>query len=207
MKEKILFSISQAVSATTQLQKPASVHFILQAAQMIASCYAQGKKVLIAGNGGSLCDAAHFAEEMTGIFRKPRRALPAIAINDPGHLTCVGNDLGFKYVFSRAIEAFGVEGDCFIGLTTSGRSENLDLAFQAAKAGGLNTIAFLGRGGGRLKGVADLEWIIDGFATSDRIQEVHMTAIHIIIEIVEEYLFYSDEQIPSFENAAAAALR
>lgn len=131
---------------------------------------------------------------MTGIFRKKRRALPAIALNDPGHLTCIGNDLGFDVVFSRHIEALGVEGDCFVGLTTSGKSENIIQAFSTAKKKKLKTIAFLGKGGGQLKGVADLEWIVEGFSTSDRIQEAHMAAIHIIIEIVEEHLFYQQSQ-------------
>ena len=150
--------------------------------------------MLIAGNGGSLCDASHFAEELTGIFRKKRRALPAIALSDPGHLTCVGNDLGFEHVFARSIEAYGKKEDLFIGLTTSGNSPNMILAFERAKELGLTTLAFLGKGGGELKGYADLELIIEGFETSDRIQEAHMTAIHIMIELIEELLFNTTEE-------------
>jgi D-sedoheptulose 7-phosphate isomerase len=149
---------------------------------------------LVAGNGGSLCDAAHFAEELTGFFRKKRRALPAIAFSDPGHITCVSNDLGFDYVFSRAVEAFGKEGDIFVGLTTSGNSPNIVQAFAQAQELGLATISFLGRDGGNLKGVADLELIIDACDTSDRIQEAHMTAIHVIIELVEEILFGAEAE-------------
>lgn len=194
MKEKILRSIEDGVAAISQLSSARHIAFIESCAEMIAECFQQGKKLLIAGNGGSLCDASHFAEELTGFFRKKRRALPAIVINDPGHLTCVGNDMGFEYIFSRAIEAYGNEGDLFIGLTTSGNSENLVNAFDQAKELGLKTIAFLGKGGGKLKGGADLEMIIEGFSTSDRIQEAHMTAIHIIIEMVEERLFAEVEK-------------
>lgn len=189
MQGIILKSIDHAESALKQLRAHESLTFIEQGAFAIARCFSQGGKVLIAGNGGSLCDAAHFAEELTGIFRKKRKALPAIALSEPGHLTCVGNDLGFEQVFSRAIEAYGKEKDLFIGLTTSGNSPNIVLAFERAKELGLTTMAFLGKGGGKLKGVADFELVIEDFETSDRIQEAHMTAIHIMIEVMEEILF------------------
>ncbi len=162
---------------------------------MIAHCLAEGHKLLIAGNGGSLCDAAHFAEELTGQFRNPRPALAAIALTEPGHLSCVGNDMGFEKVFSRGIEALGQPGDLFIGLTTSGNSPNMVTAFQTAQERGLKTMAFLGKGGGKLRGVADIELVIEEFSTSDRIQEAHMAAIHIMIEMVEEILFSSDKEI------------
>lgn len=193
-QEKILQAVDDGVKAICQLSKPANLAFIEQGAERLAACFAQKRKVLIAGNGGSLCDASHFAEELTGIFRTKRPALPAIALSEPGHLTCVGNDLGFEHVFSRAVEAFGEEGDLFIGLTTSGNSLNLIHAFDQAQKMGLGTLAFLGKGGGKLKGVADHELLIEGFSTSDRIQEAHMTAIHIMIEIVEEILFYGAER-------------
>ncbi len=194
MKEKILQAVEDGVDAIRQLTTEKPLSFIEKSAQMLATCFGEKKKVLIAGNGGSLCDASHFAEELTGFFRKKRRALAAIALSEPGHITCVGNDLGFDHVFSRGIEAYGEEGDIFVGLTTSGNSSNLVNAFNQAKALGLRTIAFLGKGGGALKGVADLELLIEGFTTSDRIQEAHMTAIHIIIEMVEEILFYGAEK-------------
>ncbi len=193
MKKKIREAVEDGIDALRQLQEEEGVSFIEKAARMIAHCFREEKKLLIAGNGGSLCDAAHFAEELTGYFRDARRALPAICLNEPGHLTCVGNDVGFETVFSRGIEAFGQEGDLFIGLTTSGNSANLVLAFERAKERGLKTIAFLGKGGGKLKGVADLELLIEGFKYSDRIQEAHMTAIHIIIEMMEDLLFEGEE--------------
>lgn len=185
MKDKIILAVKDAVCAVQQLEKDVSLEFIEKAAGLIADTFLDGKKIIIAGNGGSLCDAQHFAEELTGFFRKSRRPFPAIALSDPGHITCVANDLGFDWVFSRGVEAYGEVGDVFIGLTTSGNSENIINAFEAAKKIGLKTIAFLGKKGGRLKGFADLELDIESFETSDRIQEAHMTAIHIIIEIVE----------------------
>lgn len=185
----IRYSVDQGILAISQLRQPHALSFIESAAEMIAECFRSGNKVIVAGNGGSLCDAAHFAEELTGLFRSVRPALPAIALSEPGHITCVGNDLGFEWVFSRGVEAYGKEGDIFIGLTTSGKSANIIKAVEAAQKRGLRTITFLGKGGGKLKGVADLELIIDGFPTSDRIQEAHMAAIHIIIEAVELLLF------------------
>jgi D-sedoheptulose 7-phosphate isomerase len=191
MQEKILNAVQDGIDAVSQLKRPSSISFIESAASVIASAFKSGNKLIIAGNGGSLCDANHFAEELTGVFRKLRPALPAISLSEAGHLSCVGNDLGFEHVFSRGIEAYGKTNDVFVGLTTSGNSLNLILAFDAARKRGLKTVAFLGKGGGQLKGVADIELVIDGFATSDRIQEAHMAAIHILIEMIEEILFYS----------------
>lgn len=189
MQQKILDSITESRAALDQLSSLEGVTFINEVAKKLADCFAGGGKLLVAGNGGSLCDATHFAEELTGVFRKLRPALPAIALSDPGHLTCVSNDLGFDWVFARGVEAYGNAGDMFIGLTTSGNSPNIIKAVEAAKKKKLTTVLLLGKGGGKLKGRADYELCIDGFATSDRIQEAHMTAIHVIIEIMEMLLF------------------
>lgn len=191
---KLLNEIELCIQAIEQLKRPASVQFIQDVAQALADCFRQGNKVIIAGNGGSLCDAAHFAEELTGYFRHPRRALPAISLSEPGHITCTANDVGFEWVFARGVEAFGVPNDIFVGLTTSGNSANIIKAFQVAKKQGLRTVAFLGKEGGELRGFADYELIIEG-KTSDRIQEAHMAAIHLIIECVEEHLFYVSETV------------
>jgi D-sedoheptulose 7-phosphate isomerase len=185
----ILHSVQEAIRAAQVLQQPESLSFLHAAAEKITACYQAGNKLLIAGNGGSLCDAAHFAEELTGQFRKKRQALGAIALSEPGFLTCVGNDMGFESVFSRGVEALGKPGDIFIALSTSGNSMNLVLALETAKQYGLQTIAFLGKTGGKMGGIADLEWIVSGFPFSDRVQEAHMAAIHIIIEAVEARLF------------------
>ena len=156
--------------------------------QELALAYKNGKKSLIAGNGGSNCDAMHFAEEFTGRFRKDRKALPSISISDSSHITCVGNDYGFDFVFAKGVEAFGQEGDFFFGISTSGNSKNIIEAVKMAKEKKLKTVALLGKDGGKLKGVCDYEFIIPG-ETSDRIQEVHMIILHIIIEGVERILF------------------
>ena len=157
-------------------------------AKVLAEVFNNGNKVLICGNGGSNCDALHFAEEFTGRFRGDRRALPAIAISESSHITCVGNDYGFDYVFSRGVEAYGKSGDMFIGISTSGNSGNVIKAVEAAKKLGIKTCVLLGKDGGKLKGICDYEFIIPG-KTSDRVQEIHMMILHIIIEGVERIMF------------------
>lgn len=157
-------------------------------AEALAEVFNNGNKVLICGNGGSNCDALHFAEEFTGRFRGDRRALPAIAISESSHITCVGNDYGFDYVFSRGVEAYGKCGDMFIGISTSGNSGNVIKAVEAAKKIGMKTCVLLGKDGGKLKGMCDYEFIIPG-KTSDRVQEIHMMILHIIIEGVERIMF------------------
>ena len=157
-------------------------------AKKLADIFTKGNKVLICGNGGSNCDAMHFIEEFTGRFRKDRKALPSISISDSSHITCVGNDYGFDFIFAKGVEAFGQEGDFFFGISTSGNSKNIIEAVKSAKERNLKTVALLGKDGGKLKGVCDYEFIIPG-ETSDRIQEVHMMILHIIIEGVERILF------------------
>lgn len=190
MESYILSSVEEGIRAVQCLRDPVAVAFIKEASQLIADCFQIGGKLLIAGNGGSLCDAMHFAEELTGVFRSKRKALPAIALSCPGHLTCTANDLGFEGVFSRGIEAYGNPTDIFVALTTSGNSSNLIEAVACAKKQGLKVISFLGKKGGKLKGESNLEWSVDGFSYSDRVQEAHMAAIHIIIEMVERKLFH-----------------
>jgi len=189
VRSKVQVALDDAVSAVRQLQTAGNMHFIEQTAKLLVDTFVRGNKVLIAGNGGSLCDASHFAEELTGFFRKSRSPLAAIALSDPGHITCTANDLGFEWIFSRSVEALGKPGDVFVGLTTSGNSVNIIRAFEAARKIGMKTVSFLGKDGGVLQGVCDYELLISGFSTSDRIQEAHMTAIHTIIELVEYELF------------------
>jgi len=195
MREEILQAVADGVRAIEGMKEPVVLSFIEKAATIIADSFRSGHKLLICGNGGSLCDAMHFAEELSGLYREKRPALPAIALSDPGMMSCIGNDLGYEWVFSRGVEAYGQPGDVLVVLTTSGNSSNLIPAIAVAKERGLSTIAFLGKTGGKLKGQADLEWIVSGFRWSDRIQEAHMTAIHIIIEQIEKLLF-----APSFKQ-------
>ena len=170
------------------LEDGSTIEKTAQLSTWLADAFNSNKKALICGNGGSACDAMHFAEEFTGRYRQSRRPLPVIALSDPSHITCVGNDYGFDYIFQRGVEAFGQAGDVFIGLSTSGNSQNVVHAFNSAKEQGLKTVLLLGKTGGTLKGQADLEWIVPG-TTSDRIQELHMMILHIAIEGVERILF------------------
>ncbi len=155
-----------------------------EGADRLVACLRAGRTVLVCGNGGSMADAMHFAEELTGRFRKDRPALPAMACSDPTHLSCVANDYGFEQVFSRWIEAMARPGDCVVLLSTSGNSANIARAAAAARERGATTIALLGRGGGTLAGRCDVEIIVPG-ETSDRIQELHMLILHAWVEAVE----------------------
>ncbi|MBT4762808.1 MAG: D-sedoheptulose 7-phosphate isomerase [Bdellovibrionaceae bacterium] len=145
-------------------------------------------KVFSCGNGGSHCDAMHFAEELTGRYRKDRRPLGALALGDSSHVTCVSNDYGFEYIFSRQIEGLGRKGDLLIGLSTSGNSKNVINAMISAKKAGIYTVALLGKSGGELKDLADLAIVVPA-ETSDRIQEIHIKIIHTAIESVERDIF------------------
>lgn len=161
---------------------------IENAAKAIADCFASGGKVIVFGNGGSMCDAMHLAEELAGKFRSDRPALPAIALSDPSYLTCVGNDYGFDQVFARGVEAYARPGDCAVGITTSGNSANVINALNVARNQGCVTISLLGKDGGRLSGTCDHELLVPHHAT-ERVQELHGLLIHILIEGVERLLF------------------
>jgi D-sedoheptulose 7-phosphate isomerase len=157
-------------------------------ADLITNCFEREGKVLICGNGGSGCDAEHFAEEFTGRFRKDRRALPVISLMDAAHITCVANDFGYHAIFSRSVAAFGKKGDVLIALSTSGNSANVREAIVKANEIEMTTITLLGRDGGKTKGLSHYEILIQGLF-SDRIQEVHMFILHIVTELVERRLF------------------
>lgn len=159
-----------------------------QFSSQLITCYKNKGTVFICGNGGSHCDALHFAEELTGRYRKDRRALGALALGEASHVTCVSNDYGFKFIFSRQLEGLARKNDVLIGLSTSGNSENIIEAFSAAKNIGVKTIALLGKGGGKLLSQADLSILVPG-TTSDRIQELHMLLLHTVIETVEREIF------------------
>ncbi|MFA0414750.1 D-sedoheptulose 7-phosphate isomerase [Vibrio renipiscarius] len=156
------------------------------AAKLIADSFKQGGKVLSCGNGGSHCDAMHFAEELTGRYRENRPGYPGIAISDPSHLSCVSNDFGYDFVFSRYLEAVGSKGDVLFGLSTSGNSVNILNAIEAAKKKGMKTIALTGKDGGKMAGSADIEIRVPHFGYADRIQEIHIKIIHIVIQLIEK---------------------
>jgi len=170
------------------LGDPKQVGLCENFAKEVTELYRREGNLFICGNGGSHCDAMHFAEEFTGRFKKDRKPLGALALGDPSHVTCVSNDMGFEHVFSRQLEGLGRKDDLIVILTTSGNSLNLLRAIEVAQKKSIRTVVLSGRDGGRLKGKADLEIIIPG-KSSDRIQEMHMKIIHSVIECVERQLF------------------
>jgi D-sedoheptulose 7-phosphate isomerase len=157
-------------------------------AERLATCLKGGHRILACGNGGSMSDAMHFAEELSGRFRDQRPALAAQALSDPGHLTCVANDVGFEHVFSRGVEAFGRAGDALVVFTTSGKSPNVVAAARAARAAGLVVVGLLGRDGGPVLPLCDASIVVPG-KTPDRIQEVHIKIVHLLIGEIERALF------------------
>ncbi|MGO0309544.1 D-sedoheptulose 7-phosphate isomerase [Endozoicomonas acroporae] len=170
------------------LDDDANLESIDLAARLLSESFKAGGKVLSCGNGGSHCDAMHFAEELTGRFRDNRPGYAAIAISDPSHISCVSNDFGYEYVFSRYVDAVGREGDVLLGISTSGNSGNIIKAVAAARAKGMKVILLSGKDGGQMAGMADVEIRVPHFGYADRIQEVHIKAIHIMIQLVEKYM-------------------
>ena len=153
----------------------------------IAMCQAiaQGGKIISCGNGGSMSDAMHFAEELSGRYRDDRPGLPAISCSDPSHITCVGNDYGFDQVFARFVQALGQSGDCLLAISTSGNSANVLEASKAAKSKGMTVIGLTGRGGGALKALCDAAVDVPWNGYADRVQEVHIKVIHAWIDLIE----------------------
>ena len=159
---------------------------ISSAPEMMLSSFNKGGKVISCGNGGSHCDAMHLAEELAGKFRDNRRPFPAISISDPSFITCTANDYGFEHVFSRFVDGIGNDGDVLFALTTSGNSKNIINAVRAAQAKGLKTIVLTGKTGGNISGMADIEINVPHEGYADRIQEIHIKIIHIIILLIEK---------------------
>ena len=170
------------------ISDPENWNKIEAAGNLMVQALNSGNKIISCGNGGSLCDAMHFAEELTGRFHKNRRPLPAIAISDPSHLTCVANDFGYDYIFSRVVEALGKSGDLLLAISTSGNSQNILKAVDKAHNKKMFVIGFLGGNGGKLKDMADLPIVIPS-SNVQRIQEGHITLAHIICELVEAELY------------------
>jgi D-sedoheptulose 7-phosphate isomerase len=158
---------------------------IEKAGEIVVNAIKNGKKVISCGNGGSMCDAMHFAEELSGRYRNDRPAYAAIAISDPGHLTCVANDYGYAFVFSRMVEAIGSEGDVLFAISTSGNSENILKAIEAARIKGMKVIGLTGKDGGKVAGLCDVEIRAPRSEYADRAQEIHIKVIHSLIDYVE----------------------
>ncbi len=170
------------------LEDASNFEKIHTAATAIVKSFENGGKIISAGNGGSHCDAMHFAEELTGRYKNNRKALPAIAISDPSHLSCVGNDYGYEYVFSRYLEALGNTGDVFLGISTSGNSQNIMNAIEIAKSKGMIVIGLTGKDGGKIGPMCDIEIRAPKSEFADRAQEIHIKIIHSLIDTIEKMM-------------------
>ncbi|HNP96068.1 MAG TPA: D-sedoheptulose 7-phosphate isomerase [Cyclobacteriaceae bacterium] len=168
------------------LSSESNLKTIEQAADIMTTAIQSGCKIISCGNGGSQCDAMHFAEELSGRFRSDRKALPAISISDPSHITCVGNDYGFDYVFSRFVEGLGNKGDVLLAISTSGNSANVLQAVNAARQKGMKVVALTGKDGGKLAPLADVSVVVPHSGFADRVQEIHIKVIHILILLIEK---------------------
>jgi D-sedoheptulose 7-phosphate isomerase len=189
MIEHIDLDLAEAAKLVAWFRDTHSVKdAVCRIARDVVDCIRSGGRVLTCGNGGSMCDAMHFAEELSGRYRKDRPALAAMAISDPSHLTCVANDFGFDQVFARGVEAWGRAGDVLVGFSTSGNSPNVIEAAKKAREKQMKVVGLLGRDGGKLRPLCDLSIVVPA-QTSDRIQEIHIKIVHIVIELVERELF------------------
>lgn len=177
--------LSEAADLLDQFrQDPAALEAIHRIVEVVTDCFRRRGRVLCCGNGGSMCDAMHFAEEWSGRFHLDREPYPAIALSDPAHMSCVANDYGYEFVFSRQVQALGHAGDVLVLLSTSGNSPSIVRAAEAARDTGMTVVGLLGKGGGDVLGLCDVVLLPPG-QTSDRIQELHMLALHIVIEEAE----------------------
>lgn len=174
------------------LKNDDNIAVIEKAAKAFVETINNGGKIFSCGNGGSHCDAMHFAEELTGRYREDRRALPAIAISDPSHISCVSNDFGYESIFSRYIEGLGREGDALLAISTSGNSKNILKAATMAKQRKMKVIALTGKNGGELAELADVEIRVPHMGFADRIQEIHIKVIHILIQLIEKGTVYAE---------------
>ena len=187
IEQTILKELEESLSVLKNfIKQEKEQNSIEQAANLIVLSLKNGGKIITCGNGGSSCDAMHFAEELTGRYRENRKALPAIAISDSSHMSCVANDYGYKYVFSRYLEALGNKGDVLLAISTSGNSENVLEAVKEAKNKGMLVVALTGKDGGKLLPLADVCINVPHVGYADRIQEVHIKIIHILILLIEQ---------------------
>lgn len=190
MKPHIVATLTEARSALDALlSNPSALAAIDAAGDALVEAFRQGKRVYSCGNGGSMCDAMHFAEELSGRYRLNRRALPASSISDPSHISCVGNDYGYEAIFSRYLEAHAGAGDVLIAISTSGTSKNVLAAIHAARELGMVVVSLTGRPDSAIGKLADVDVCTPGGQFADRVQELHIKVIHILIESVERALF------------------
>lgn len=187
-KEDIKKHFEEAAHSLTTFSTDENFQKIDEAIVIIAGALKNGNKVISCGNGGSMCDAMHFAEELSGRFRNDRKGLAAVSISDPSHISCVANDYGYEYIFSRYVEALGNTGDVLLGISTSGNSENVIKAVEAAQEKGIKAIILSGKTGGLLAKKANIEIRAPHSEYADRAQEIHIKVIHALIDGIEKAL-------------------
>lgn len=186
--KQIADHFSEALEILQKFNTPENFQKIANAVDIMASGIQKGGKVISCGNGGSMCDAMHFAEELTGRYRDDRKSIPALSISDPSHITCVGNDYGFESIFSRFIEGIATENDILLAISTSGNSKNILKAIEAAKSKGMKIIGLTGKTGGAMAQLCDVEIRAPHSEYADRAQEIHIKVIHSIIDGIEKKL-------------------
>jgi D-sedoheptulose 7-phosphate isomerase len=167
------------------LSNEENIHNIEKAGAAMVSAIQQGGKIISCGNGGSMCDAMHFAEELTGRYRNDRPSIGAISISDPSHMSCVGNDYGYNFVFSRYLQGVGRKGDVLLAISTSGNSANVLEAAKTAKEMGITVVGLTGKDGGKLAPLCDVEVRVPWNGYADRVQEIHIKVIHSLIDYIE----------------------
>lgn len=187
--EQIADQFKEALEILEKFNNPENFKKIEKAGKILVSSFKAEGKVISCGNGGSMCDAMHFAEELTGRYREDRPAIGAISISDPSHISCVGNDYGYDSIFSRYIEGMGRKGDVLLAISTSGNSSNVIKAIEAAKEKGMKVIGLTGKDGGKMAGLCDVEIRAPHSNYADRAQEIHIKVIHCLIDYVERNLF------------------
>lgn len=187
------YVISALTEASQSLQnfiaQPDSIRKIHTATDLLVKTIKQGGRIISCGNGGSMCDAMHFAEELTGRYRKDRKPLPGECISDAAHLSCISNDFGYDYVFSRYVESHMRQGDCLVAISTSGNSGNVIKAAEKAKEKGISVITLTGREGSQLESLSDVCIVAQAGQWADRVQELHIKILHIFIEGIERQIF------------------
>ena len=187
MKDIIESNLKEAAGVLDEfLSQPENIEAIESAARLLIETVNSGGRIISCGNGGSMTDAMHFAEELTGVFRDKRPAIPAVSISDPSHITCAANDYGFEAIFSRYIEGIGQKGDALLVISTSGNSMNIIRAVEAAREKGMKVVGLTGKTGGLLSSMVDAEVRVKGRKYSDRIQEVHIKILHILVTLIEQ---------------------
>lgn len=186
--KQIADHFSEALEILQKFNNPENFSRIQTAGDLMVTSLKNKGKIISCGNGGSMCDAMHFAEELTGRYRGDRPAIPSISISDPSHISCVGNDYGFDHIFSRYLEAVGNSGDVLLAISTSGNSKNVINAIEVAKSKGMKIVALTGKDGGKIASLVDVEIRAPHSTYADRAQEIHIKVIHSLIDHIESNL-------------------